>query len=244
MEKEKKSVEKKGKKEVVKKEVSEIFELEKDGKEKIIQTHAIEEEKAPSGEQIKKENKLFRNIIIVMIGFTLMFFVVYMIINSMKHFEVQGIKFEIVREGKLTFYKTSLPVMYQGNLATYNFYLRNDPRGLEKRVPLIGNITFRKNMVLDVTTEDLFCTGDWTIGLVNVQNLYDILDTNLLVKNKTMNYMPLSDYMFVTINKANQTEIRQISGYSYKINVANCEILPAFERLMLETFIRNKQLNK
>ena len=243
---EKKSVKKRVKKEVgeVKEEVSEIFEIEKDGKEKIIETHATEIEKAPSKEQLKKETKIFRNVVIVMIGFAMMFFVVYLIINSMRYFEIQGVKFEIVKEGQLTLYKTSLPVMYQGTLTSYNFYLRNDPRTLEKKVPLVGNLTFRKNMVLDVTTEGLFCNGDWTIGLVNVQHLYDILDINLLVKNESVKYIPLSDYMFVTINKGNKTEIKQISGYSYYMDIANCEVLPAFEKLMLESFIRDKELNK
>jgi hypothetical protein len=228
----------------IKEEVSEIFEVEKDGKEKTIEAHATELEKAPSGEQLRKETKIFRNVVIVMVGFALMFATVYLIINSMRYFEIQGVKFEIVREGQLTLYKTSLPVMYQGQLTSYNFYFRNDPRTLKEKVPLTGNLIFRKNMVLDVTTQNLFCGGDWTIGLANFKNLYDILGINLLVKNKSAEYFPISDYMFVTINQGNKTEIKQMSSYTYYVNIANCEVLPAFERLMLESFIRNKKLNE
>lgn len=236
---------KRRRKKIERKEVPEIFEIEKDGKEKIIKTHGeVEEEKAPSEEQIKKENKIFKNIIIVMVGFALMFFVVYLIVNSMKYFEVGGVKFEIVKEGALTLYKTSLPVTYNESLATYNFYLRNDPRVLKEKVLIIGNISFRKNMVFDVTTEDLFCDGDWTIGLVNVQHLYEILDINLLVKNDSIKYQPAWDYMFITINKGNQTEIKKVDVNSYEININDCEVLLAFEKLMLETFIRDKELNK
>jgi len=245
---EKKEVEKKDNQS--KEEVTEIFEVEKDGKEQIVETHSVQEEKPASREQIKKETKLFRNVVIVMVGFALMFFAVYMIINSMRHFEVQGVRFEIVKEGQLTLYKTSLPVTYQepgtgmAVNADYNFFLRNDPRTLEDKVPIVGNITFRKNIVMDVTTEELYCEGDWPIGLVNTQNLYNVLGINILVKNESAEYEPFTDYMFVTINEGNQTEIRQVSGNTYEMNVANCEVLPAFERLMLETFIRNKELNK
>jgi len=246
---EKKRARKKGGEEPVKEDVSEIFEVEKDGKENTIQTHVLEEEKPDSHEQIKKERKLFWNVIIVMVGFALMFFAVYMIVNSMRHFEVQGVRFEIVREGQLTLYKTSLPVAYQQGTgavvsADYNFFLRNDPRTLENKVPVIGNITFRKNLVLEVTTEDLYCKGDWPIGLVNTQNLYNILGMNVLANNKSVEYEPFTDYMFLNINLGNKTEIKQVSGNTYEMNVANCEVLPAFERLMLETFIRNKEVNE
>ncbi len=230
-------------------DVSEIFEVEKDGKEKIIQTHISQEEKPASPEQVKKERKLFWNVIIVMAGFALMFFVVYMVINSMRHFDIEGINFEVVKEGQLTLYKTSIPVTYQATgtgqvvNADYNFFLRNDPRTLESKVPIAGNITFRKNLVLDVTTESLYCGGDWPIGLVNTQNLYNLLGMNVLANNRSLKYEPFADYMFLNINLGNKTEIRQVSGNTYEMDVANCEVLPAFERLMLETFIRNKELN-
>ncbi len=218
--------------------------MEKDGKEKIIETTSVQKTEPASQEQIKKENKLFGNIVIVMVGFILMFFAVYMIINSMRHFNVQGVNFEIVKEGQLTLYKTALPVIHNGDLATYNFYFRIDPRTLKSRVPIVGgNITFRKNLVLDVTTNDLYCGGDWAIGLVNMQHLYEIMGVNLLVRNRTQMYNPASDYMFVTINEGNKTEIKKLIINAYDINIAKCEVLPAFERLMLETFIRDKELN-
>ena len=243
MEKEKKT----RKKKVEGEKISEIFEVEKEGETKIIEAHSLEEKKeVPSEQQIKKENKIFKNIIVAMIGFALMFFVVYLIVTSMGKFEVDGVKFQIVKEGKLILYKTSIPVIYNSTNKNYDFYIRTDPRTLKKEVPLVGNITFRKNLVLDITTKDLFCEGDWTISLENTRNLYTLLGFSVLAKNKTLDkldYQPESQYMFVTINQGNQTEIREITGNSYDMNVTNCEILPAFERLMLEGFIKYQEVN-
>ncbi len=239
--------EKKGKKKTQKKEeISGVFGVGSD-EEKIVQAQTIEkaEEKPAPQEQIKKENKIFRDIIIVMIGFALMFFVVYLIITSMGKFEVDGVNFQMVKEGDLILYKTSIPVFVGDNKtkADYNFYLRTDPRTLKKDVPLIGNLTFRRNLVLDVTTEDLFCDGDWTIALANMQKLYTLLGFNLLAKNKSIDYEPESEYMFLTINKANQTAIKEITGNAYEMNITNCKVLPAFEKFMLEAFIKRQELN-
>ncbi len=77
---------KKEKKEI-KEEIPEIFEIEKDGEKKTIEVYGKEEEKPSSKEQIKKENKIFRNVIIVMIGLVLMFLAVYIIIYFSKHFD-------------------------------------------------------------------------------------------------------------------------------------------------------------
>jgi len=247
MEEEKKKKRRRKKEEVVKEEISEVFEVEKDGKEKIIETHTVEktEEKPVSETQIKKENKVFKGIIITMVGFLLIFLVVYFIITSMAKFEVDGVKFKMIKEGELILYQTSIPVFIgeEKTEADYNFYLRTDPRTLEEKVPTQGEVVFRKNLVLDVTTEDLFCEGDWTIAVANTQNLYTLLGFNISVKDKKKKYQPEDEYMFITINKGNRTEIRANNESAYEININNCEVLPAFEKLMLETFVKYQEVN-
>lgn len=227
-----------------KEEVCEIFEVEKKGEEeKEIKSCGTDVEKPASEEQVKKENKIFKTVIIVLAGLLVMFFAVLFIMNSVNNFEYKGVKFEMVKEGQLIFYKTSIPVLYQGKETDYNFYLRNLPGKLEKEVPIIGNISFRKNMILDVTTEDLFCGGDWSIAMENWRNLYGILDIKLIPKNKSVTYVPNNDEMFITIQKGNSTNINKTGTNSYEMNIDNCEILPAAERLMVETFVQNKELN-
>lgn len=229
---------------VKKKEVCETFNIKENGKEKVVESCGIEEEKISTEGQRKKQNKLFGKIILVMVCFLAFFFLILFVNYSMNHFKVEGVTFETDTISIIgtTLYRTSIPVIYNGEKASYNFYLRNDPRELRNKVQMNEEIIFRKNLVLNLTTEDLFCEGDWTIGLANVQNLYSILEINLLVKNN-QSYEPKEEFMFITINKGNKTEIIQIDEYNYEINVNGCEVLPAFERLMLETFIRYKQLN-
>ena len=72
---------------------SEIFEVEKDGKEKIVETHGFEEEKPDSKDQLKKEKKIFLGIILTMIGFVAFFAATYFISDSFNHFTVEGVKF-------------------------------------------------------------------------------------------------------------------------------------------------------
>lgn len=232
----------------VKEEVCEIFDVEKKGEEeKEIKSCGIETEKnISSPDQMKKQTKMFKIIIITMMGFVILFLGVLWLISYLNHFSVGGVIFEIDKTDMIgkTLYKTSVPVAYKDGttgeiIATkYNFYLRNDPRTLIQNIPIRGNITFRQNVVLDVTTKDLFCDGYWNVAIGNMQNLYPLFKMKLLVKNESEKYQPAENYMFITINKGNQTEIKQIDDNHYEINVNNCEILPAAERLMTETFIK------
>jgi len=231
----KKSAKKKGKK------VYEIFEIEKSGKEKVKETLGTEENKQATKKQIEQESKILRNLLLGIGIFIFMIILIVFLINSVRHFEYEGIKFEIVKEGSLIFYKTSIPVMYNGEEIPYDFYLRNDPRKLD--VPVDEKINFRENMVLEVTTEDLFCEGDWSIATGNLMNLYGILGVNLLVKNESKSYEPEDKYMFVKIQPANITSIEKTGDNSYNLNVNNCEILKVAEKLMLETFIRYHEVN-
>lgn len=236
-------MEKKGK--IKKKEVCETFKVKEDGKEKVVESCGIEEEKVVKEGQIKKQNELFKKILLFMVGFLVFFLIIFFINSSINKFEVEGVEFNLdttAMTGR-TLYRTFVPVIYQGAPADYNFWLRTDPRKLSEMVPLTGEIVFRKNIVFEVTTEDLFCEGDWTIGLANILTLYQILGLNIIVDGENLTYSPEEDYMFITITEWDKTEILQIDKTHYEVNVNNCEILPAFERLMLEAFIQHKKLN-
>ena len=168
-----------------------------------------------------------------------------------RHFNYDGVEFQVEKycdvKPCLILYKTSIPVQYQdsvtGNVveADYNIWLRNNPKKLEE-VPVEGDINFRKNMVIGVDTENLFCDGDWNIAIGNLQKL-NILGIEFIAKNNSEMkvYLPTEQYMYLNIKEGDRTAIIKRSDDTYDMVVSNCEILKATERLMLEAFIQAHQ---
>jgi hypothetical protein len=269
-EKKKEEIKKDGKQEVShsfvkaeREEVSEIFEVEKEGKTEVIETHGVEEskqgaedgeqevshspvnaeqeEKAPSESQIKKEKKIFMEVIFVMLGLVLVFFAVFMIINYTKTFEYNGAMFYIDKEDLvgITLYKTSLPItINNGTEGTYNFYLRKDPRTL-KDVTFDGDLIIRKNMVINMTN-NFNCDGNGIIAIANLMKLYNVMGANVM-KDENATCDPEGRYMFLRIEEGNATKIEQFGPSCYNMYINNCEILEGTERFMIETF---SEINK
>lgn len=228
----------KKRKEKGKEEVSEIFEVKKDGNEKIIEAHGTEEkkEKEPSKEEIRKEKKIFIGVIAVMLGLVLIFLATYMLINYTKNFEYNGVKFYVDKEDLkgVTLYRTFIPVVLNnGNIANYNFYLRKDPRTLDD-VTFNGTLEVKKNVVINMT-EEFNCDGNGVIGVANLVNLYHVIGADV-IKDENATCNPDGLYMFIRIEGGNETKIEEFGPSCYKIYVSNCEILEGTERFMIETF--------
>lgn len=226
------------------KKVCETFKIEKDGNEALVESCGVEEEKIATKEQIKKNNKIFKIILFVMAGLIVMFLMFLFMNKYINRFKVDGVQFEVdtTTLSGIKLYTTSLPVIYNGERTKYNFYLRLDPRKTIRETETNGEINFKKNIVVEITTENLFCEGDWTIALTNFQTLCSLMRMNVLAKNESLTYTPEDQYMFLTINKGNNTEINKLSENSYEMNINNCEVLEGFERLMLEMFIQYENL--
>jgi hypothetical protein len=224
-------------------EVTEIFEVEKNGKEKIVEAHGMEEEKPESKDQVKKEKKIFMIVILVMVGLAALFAATYFISDSFNHMEIEGVKFTLDKAtmaGK-TLYKTSLPVTFNGSRADYNFWLRGNPKKTNE-IPFNGSLLIMKDMVLN-QTENFKCDGDGIIGVANLLKLYSVLDVNVIAdKNATCDIQ--ERYVFVNIKAGNETRIEQTGKTCYEIQVKDCEILPATERFMLETFVKANEFLK
>ncbi len=224
-------------------EVSEIFEVEKNGKEKTIEAHGIEIEKKPSEEQLKGEKKTLIAIIIIVLGLAAMFFLVYYIMYLINHFEVDGVKFEVDKtdlQGQ-TVYKTSIPgIIYNGTFiaggtggqkADYNFYLRDDPRTTNE-IPFNGSIVLTRDIVLNQKS-NFKCNGDY-IGIANLLQIYNAIGAKV-ISDENASCDSQGRYIYINIQEANETDIEQFGPTCYNINVKNCEILPVTEKMMIET---------
>lgn len=245
----KKETKKKRKAKVKKEEINEIFDVEKEGKERTIRTHKEIEKKEeiPPKRQIKKENKILRNVIIIMFGFALMFLIVYVMMYYNTHFEIEGVKFEVTKVGELTLYKTSLPgiinksgnfemgVYDTGQKADYNIYLRNDPREL-KSIPFHGRITqIKKENVINLG-DDFNCNGDGMIAIANLLKLYEVIGANM-IKDENASCDEKGTYGWINIQKGNETELERLGPACFDISINDCEILKGTEKFMLDTLI-------
>ena len=202
--------------------------------------------------QIKKENKTFRTIIIILIGFVLFFLAVIWLVNYFNQINVGGVIFEIDKTtmtGK-TLYKTSLPVSYKDGAtgkviqADYNFYFRTDPRVLEK-VPFYGKINLRENMVINMT-EDFNCNGYGIIAVANLLKLYEIAGVKVIKDENATCDDIYGRYTYLKIREGEETFVNTfgLQETCYNIYIKDCEILEGTEKFMLETLIEiNKKMN-
>ena len=226
----------------------ELFEIIKKGKKKTVTTEGFEDEKDPTEEQIKKENKILISVLITLALSIILILFIYSTFNKVKSFEYNGVNFKIVKfcDAKpcLILYQTSLPVIQNEKKAEYNFYLRKDPRKMN--VPFNGSVNLRKNLnknlVINITN-NLNCKGDAVIALGNIVKFYSLLGTKF-VRNDTLGCSVNGDYLFLDIKQSNKTDIEQIAPSCYKININKCEILDGTEKFLVESFVEANKMMK
>lgn len=189
----------------------------------------------------KSQDRILRNFLIGMAALIIFVILFVYAVKSTKKFEYEGVNFEVVKNGKLVFYNTQVPVLINGQSAQYNFYLRNDPRKTGTEVPIEGNLVLAKNLVIN-SSEELNCDGDGIIAIANLLNLYKMSGINVIKDdNASCDYS--GRYAFIKIQTANETSIEEFGPKCYNLNINNCEILKGTERLMIESFIEIKEDN-
>ncbi len=192
------------------------------------------ENKTELKKEKSKENKLLLKILLVIGMFFLAILVAFFVMKSSAHPKYNGVNFNVIQEGEITFYQTSFQVIYKGKLTNYNIYLRNNPKDLEKEVPFQGELELRNFMVVNTTTENLFCEGDWSLATGNLMNL-EIFNIEIM-RDENASCSEGGEYMFVEIEEGEETKIEQFGPSCYRLTVSDCEILPVTERFMIEVF--------
>ncbi len=222
-------------------EITEVFDIEKPGKEtkEIVKESFVEERKENKG-QIKHQEKQLGIILIVIGVLVLASAIIIFSSNHVPTIKYENTNFQIIKQGSLTLYQTSIPVIYQGKKIPYNFYLRTNPNDL-KKINFTGQINFLPNAV--VNTTEFNCNGDQVIAIANLLSQYRIIGTKV-IKDENATCDPFSRYLYVSIIPGNETKVVQTDDTCYIVYVNNCEILPATEKLMAENFVElNKKLS-
>lgn len=187
--------------------------------------------------QKNRENKQIKIILSIM---GVSFFVLIMgfiLVNSVRHLSYNGVEFELIKEGKLIFYRTEFPIysiMTGKQVADYNVYLRTDPRDLRK-IPFEGELKRLSNLVIN-SSDEFNCDGDGVIATANLIKFLEVSGTKT-IKDPTATCDSEGKYTFVQIQKANKTYIKQFGPSCYYINIKDCEIIPALERYMLDNLV-------
>jgi len=193
-------------------------------------------------ETIKKENSQMKTFFIIIGGMIALILIGYLMINSLNNFDYEGVKFKIVKEGSLIFYNTAFP--YKNGITgkfigDYNFYIRNDPRKLDKEVAFEGELDLMKTIVLN--SEQAFnCEGDGVIAIENMRKMLELMGGEV-IRDENATCDEYKRYTYILLKEGNETKIEQVGSSCYDIEIANCEILKATERLMIETFVRFNQ---
>ncbi len=232
-----------------KEEICEVFDVKKKGgKTEEKRVCDLVEKKHASKAELAQQNKILRNILIGIGVFILIILLGVSFIKSAGEFKYRGLDFKIVKEGKLIFYQTSFPVYYNGQIVPYNIYIRNDPRKIHD-IPFNGEIIIGENLTifddemvrLVLNSEDEFnCEGDGIISIANLMNLKAI--GVKIVKDENASCDEQGRYIYVNIQKSENSEINEIGPVCYDLNVKDCDILKVTERFLVETLVQYNAL--
>ena len=172
-------------------------------------------DKKPSAKKpVKKDSKkdILKLVLVVGIAIIILILAAYFYINSLKTYTYENVEFETVQEGKLTLYQTAIPVMYQGAITPYNFYLRTPPKELAKMDFDNSGFELMKNTVMSF--EDQFdCDGDGIIAVANVVKLHEAIGLNIVRdENATCD----ERYMYLNLKQGDKTSIEVLGDNCYK----------------------------
>jgi hypothetical protein len=226
-----------------KEKVCESFEVEKNGKEKIVKSCGKEEIAIERKDQIKKENETLKKFLIGLGIFVLLLVLIGAFIYFINNFNYSGISFNVVKDpGGLIFYHNTFPLYTNGKqIANYNLYIRKDPRQLDK-VPFEGEVILASKLVYNDTNE-FNCEGDGVIALANFAQFFGAIGVDV-VRDPNVSCDSLGRYAFVKVIAGNETSIIQTGPKCYEFRVNDCEILDVTEKFMIETLLRMNEIKK
>lgn len=188
--------------------------------------------------EIEKHNKILFGILLTIGIITLVIILSYVTYDSVKTFEIDGMSYNIMKEGDINFYHTSF-VSNNINLhraIQYNVYLRTDPR-VTKEIPFDGDLYVTNTLVWqsDGSNEEFNCEGDGVISIANFNQILSALGRSYM-RDENATCDNSQNYTLLRLTEGDENRILR-TGYScYDLQINNCQILNVTERFLLETF--------
>ena len=189
-----------------------------------------------------QENKILKMIFLIVGVVFLLIAGIYFYTQSQINFTYKNIEFQKTKIGKIDFYETkTLATADDGSL--FGFRLRTKPSVLENipfenvdelRLMKVNGYTYEDNKTFD-------CEGDGVIAMANLQRLFSKQGMSVL-RDPNSGCDSEGRYNYFTLKYGSATEINEIGLNCYEIviqgNDAQCQILPATEKLMVELYSR------
>ncbi len=230
-----------------KEKVTEIFEVEKKGKQKIVKKQGTQEVLVEKKDQLKNQNRILKNILVAIVLIFILITAIYFYVQSQIHFNYKDIEFEAERMGEgqntIIFYRTTTFLEpNDGTETPFGFRLRTKPSVL-KRIPFEGLEEFDLTSINGYSYgENTFdCEGDGIIAMVNLQRLFEKINAQFLYDEEATCDSE-GRYNYFNLKYGDKTEIKKVGEKCYDIivegNDEKCEILPATEKLMVEVFVK------
>ncbi|MBT4376440.1 hypothetical protein HOD29_03630 [archaeon] len=232
-----------------KEKVTEIFEVEKKGKEKVIQKTGTTETPISTPQQNKNQERILKNILIISGAIILLIIIGYFYAQSQINFNYKGISFEAVQIGEgddsIIFYETrTLLDSIDGD--PFGFRLRTKPSNL-KKIPFddLESFQLMKYNAYSYGEGTFNCNGDGVIAMPNFQRLFQKMGMGL-IHDQEATCDPGGRYNYFNLEYGNETEIKMVGKNCYDVvikgNDDSCEILPATEKLMVELFVKYSEI--
>lgn len=220
------------------------FESEKGLKIHKSKKHKDKGEKTRKKATKSNREKEIKIVVGVMVSIILIVLLVFLIGQSQKNFEYNGLEFKERQMGEITYYDTHFLVRTNDrSKKRFKFSFRNDPREL-KNITVEGNIVLNKNVGL-AADSDLICENN-NLALMTLSiNFFDRLgiDTFSGTTNKTLaerynkSLLRCNDtrYSVLSFRKGNKTRIVR-EGDCYRIYVNDCQIMEVSEKFMIDWY--------
>lgn len=226
----KKSTKKKSEKKSSEK-VCETFEVEKEGKEKEVTGCGIVPEKKASKEELKKQNIILRNFLILAGGLILFVVIFYLSYGFLHTENYNDVEFTRIKEGEVTFYHTSVLFTKDNTKINQNIYLRTSPKELLK-IPFEGDFRVRQLIGYNLTS-NFDCEGDGIIAVANLRQVMNAFGIEVL-GDPEAGCDSEGRYLYFSLKEGDETKIIQTSETCYDFYISNCEILPVTEKYIAE----------